>query len=257
MKIFAMRGRRLTVADPGVGAPEPSVERSGLPHRFEAVEDALTSGSDVRGACAVAGQELARDGASVEEAMHGLQETWLATVGTDPPFDVLVSMLSAWSDTTLGYLHQLSCEDPLTGLSSQAHLRGRLGELYRLGDLGHASALGGPAGGVGSHALVVLAMPSGDDPSEEPVDHFTRAMRLARVGELARTPFAGDETVARLGMHRIAILTRRDDRLGRRVRLLRTLLDSAEPTGTVRVWIEGLPTTSAGAGMLLDELARA
>lgn len=254
-----MRGRRLTAAGPGVGAPEPSVERSGLPHRFEAVEDALTSGSDVRGACSVAGQELARDGASVEEAMLGLQETWRATVGTDPPFDVLVSMLSAWSDTTLGYLHQLSCEDPLTGLSSQAHLRGRLGELYRLEDPGApegSDAHGGPADGVGAHALVVLAMPSGDDPSEEPVDHFTRAMRLARAGELARTPFARDETVARLGMHRIAILTRRDDRLGRRVRLLRTLLDSTEPAAAVRVWIEGLPTTSAGAGMLLDELAR-
>lgn len=249
MKIFATNGRRLTAADPEVSGPEPSVERLGLPHRFEAVVDALTSGSDVIGACSVVGEQLARDGASVEEAMLGLREAWRGAAPSDPPFEVLMSLLAAWSDTTLGYLHQLSCVDPLTGLSSQAHLRGRLSELYRAGGVD-------PGGAVGAYALVLLALPSGDDPAEEPVDHFTRAMRLARAGELARTPFARDETVARLGMHRVGILTSRDDRLGRRVRLLRTLVQSAEPDAPARVWIEGLPSTDAGAGMLLDELAR-
>jgi hypothetical protein len=38
--------------------------------------------------------------------------------------------------------------------------------------------------------------------------------------------------------------------------VLRTLLDGAEPAAGVRVWIEGLPGSDAGAGMLLDELAR-
>jgi hypothetical protein len=245
--MFAARGRRLTVADPGVSGPQPAVERSGLPHRFEAVGEALISGSAVIDTCSVAGQELARDGASVEEALAGLRATWLATAGTDPTYDVVTALLTAWSETTLGYLNQLSCEDPLTGLSSQAHLRSRLSELYRLG---------AAEGGVAGHALVVFAMPSDDDPSEEPVDHFTRAMRLARAGELARTAFARDETVARLGLHRVGVLTRRDDRLGRRVQLMRTLLDGAEPDVRVRVWIEGLPGTDAVAGMLLDELAR-
>lgn len=248
MRIFAVRGRRLTVADPGVSEPEPTVERSGLPHRFEAVGEALTSGSDVIGVCAVAGQELARDGASVEETLAGLRDTWRCLTGADPSYDVVTALLTAWSETTLGYLNQLSCEDPLTGLSSQAHLRSRLSELYRLG--------GGTDAGIGGFALVVFEMPSGDDPSDEPDDHFTRAMRLARSGELARTAFARDETVARLGLHRVAILTRRDGHLGRRVRVLRTLLDGAEPDAPVRVWIEGLPGTDAVAGMLLDELAR-
>ena len=249
VKIFATRGRRLTVADPGMSVPEPADERSGLPHRFEAVGEALISGSDVIVVCSVAGQELARDGASVEEALTGLRATWRTVVGTDPTYDVVAALLTAWSETTLGYLHQLSCEDPLTGLSSQAHLRSRLSELYRLG-----TTAGG--GGVADHALVVLAMPFGDDPSEQPADHFTRAMRLARAGELARTSFARDETVARLGLHRVGILTRRDERLGRRVKVMRTLLAGAEPDVPVRVWIEGLPGTDAGAGMLLDELAR-
>ncbi|MDZ5662574.1 hypothetical protein HN031_13770 [Nocardioides sp. zg-1308] len=204
------------------------------------------------GVCSVAGQVMARDGASVEETLAGLRETCRSITGEDPTYDVVAATLSAWSDTTLGYLHQLSCEDPLTGLSSQAHLRGRLSELYRLGDA--------DPGGITGHGLVVCALPLGDDPSEEPGDHFTRAMRLARAGELARTAFARDETVARVGMHRVAVLTRRDDRMGRRVRVLRTMLETAQPggagTSAVRVWIEGLPPTDAGAGMLLDELAR-
>ena len=249
MKIFATLGRRLAAADPGVSEPGSTVERSGLPHRFEAVGEALTSGSDVIGVCSVAGQELARDGASVEETLGGLRATWLRLTGDDPSYDVVTALLTAWSETTLGYLNQLSCEDPLTGLSSQAHLRSRLSELYRLGGAGTDT-------GIGGYALVVFAMPSDDDPSDEPGDHFTRAMRVARSGELARTAFARDETVARLGLHRVGILTRRDDHLGRRVRVLRTLLDGTEPHGLVRVWIEGLPSTDAVAGMLLDELAR-
>lgn len=249
MRIFATRGRRVTAADPGVSGPEPTVERSGLPHRFEAVGEALTSGSDVIDVCSVAGQELARDGASVEETLSGLRDTWQRVTGTDPSYDVVSALLTAWSETTLGYLNQLSCEDPLTGLSSQAHLRSRLSEVYRLGGAGTEA-------GIGGFALVVFEMPTGDDPSDEPDDHFTRAMRLARSGELARTAFARDETVARLGLRRVGILTRRDDRLGRRVRVLRTLLEGVEPDRPVRVWIEGLPTTDAVAGMLLDELAR-
>lgn len=218
--------------------------RSGLPHRFEALGEALTSGSDVLRACAVAGEDLARDGASMEETLEGLRDTWLQTAAGDPSYDAVSALVTSWSETTLGYLHQLSCDDPLTGLASQAHLRSRISELYRLAD------------DVAGHALVVCALPMGDDPSDEPGDHFTRAMRVARAGELARTAFAGDETVARLGIHRVGILCRRDERLGRRVRVLGTLLEGS-PEGTpVRLWIEGLPGTDHLAGALLDELAR-
>ena len=196
--------------------------------------------------CSVAGQVLARDGASVEETLEGLRETWRHVRGGDPSYEVVTAVVTAWSETTLGYLHQLSCDDPLTGLASQAHLRSRLSELFRLGEAGDA------------HALVVCVLPLGDDPSEDADDHFTRAMRLARAGELARTAFAGDETIARLGSRRVTVLARRDDRLARRVKVLRTLLSGVDPDGApVRVWIEGLPGSDRTAGMLLDELARA
>ncbi len=250
MKIFATRGRRVAAADPGMSGPGSDDVRSGLPPRFEALGEALISGSDVLGTCSVAGQDLARDGASMQEVLEGLRTTCRLAVGSDPSFEVLSALTTAWSETTLGYLNQLSCEDPLTGLVSQAHLRSRLSEVYRLHDPADAGAGAG-------HALVLCAMPFGDDPSEEPGDHFTRAMRLARAGELARTVFAREETIARVGMHRVAVLARRDDRLGRRVRVLRTLLDGVQAGGPqLRVWIEGLPTSDRAAGMLLDELAR-
>lgn len=251
MKNFAARVRRTSATGPAVSTPESPDARLGLPHRFEAVGEALTSGSGLLDACAVAGQDLARDGASMQEVLESLRATSHRTAGGDPPFDAVSALLTAWGETTLGYLNQLSCDDPLTGLSSQAHLRSRLSELHRL-PLAE--------GAVAAHALVVCALPFGDDPSEQPVDHFTRAMRLARAGEMARTVFARDETVARVGMRRVAVLTRRDERLGRRVRVLRTLLEGAEGRrldgGVVRVWIEGLPDSDPASGMLLDELAR-
>ena len=100
MKIFATRGRRLTVADPGMSEPQPAVERSGLPHRFEAVGEALISGSDVMGACSVAGEELARDGASVEETLAGSP----AFARVEPRFYVLRQ------GTAYVYIHVLPWE---------------------------------------------------------------------------------------------------------------------------------------------------
>ncbi len=243
--MFADRWRRATAAGPGAGAPGLPGSRSGLPHRFEAVGEALASGTDVRGACAVVGQDLARDGAALQEVLEGLRATSQAVGGCDPSYDVVSAVVLAWGETTLGYLHQLSCDDPLTGLSSQAHLRSRLTELHRCGE-----------DSLRTHALVLCAVPLGDDPSDGPGDHFTRAMRLARAGEMARTVFARDETVARLGTRRVAVLTRRDDLLGRRVGLLRTLLAGPEDSVQARVWVEGVPESDEVTGMLLDELAR-
>lgn len=222
-------------------------ERLGLPHRFEAVGEALASGSDPLGACAVAGEELARDGASLPESLESLRSTWLTVTGGDPSYDAVSALLTAWSETTLGYLHRLSCEDPLTGLASQAHLRSRISELYRAQKGADLNA---------RHALVVCELPGTGDPSDAPGDHFTRAMRLARAGESARTVFARGETIARLGTSRVAVLVERDERLGRRVRVLRTLLSSIDPAHAPRAWIEGLPGSDDVAAILLDELAR-
>ena len=214
----------------------------GLPHGFEAVGEALASGSGVTDACASAGEELARDGASMAEALECLRTTWTVVRQVDPSYDAVVALLTAWNETTLGYLLRVSCEDPLTGLASQAHLRTRLAELYR-----------NPC--TSSYDLVLCTMPAGDDPSDEPGDHFTRAMRQARMGEMARTVFLRNETIARLGSHSVAIVVLRDERLDRRLHVLQTLLSRLEtdaPPALVRV--EGLPSSESDALQLLDAL---
>src|SRR3546814_12395233 len=64
---------------------------------------------------------------------------------SEPAFADVRALSMAWSESTLAYLHQLSCEDPLTGLASLAHIRSRLSELYR-----------GARAADETHALVVL-----------------------------------------------------------------------------------------------------
>ena len=123
-------------------------------------------------------------------------------------------------------------------------MRTRLAELLR------ADATGGGAG--------VCARPtrwSVVDLSASPTTTgWSRSLRLARLGEAARTVFSGGETVGRLNSHRIVVVAARDDRLARRVTLLRTLVGSVGPGA--RVWIEGLPSTDDAVASLLDELAR-
>ncbi len=226
MKIFATRGRRLAASGPGVGGSQSLDVRSGLPHRFEAVGEALTSGSDVLDACSVAGQDLARDGASVEETLEGLRATWQQVAGTDPAYEVVAALLTAWSETTLGYLHQLSCEDPLTGLASQAHLRSRLSELYRLDDTADAA---------------------GSERRRPRAGRVRDAVRRRPVGGAGRPLHPRDAAGAGRGARAHGVRPRRDGRAPRhapgggadpprrparrRVRVLRTLLDGVAVGG--------------------------
>lgn len=244
MRIFSSRQRRDAAVGPGARGALPDRVREGLPHRFEAVGEALASGSDSTEACRVVGREHALDGASLDETLSGLRTTWLLVRGADPSYDAVSALLGAWSDATLAYLHQLSCEDPMTGLASLAHVRSAVSDLYR--------GLADPAGP--AHALVVCDLAPLDRAA---ADSFTRALVLTRLGEAARTVFPGSETIGRLGCHRVVVVAARDERLGARVRVLRSLVDGCRHDGyVVRAWIEGLPGSDAGAALLLDELAR-
>lgn len=244
----AVRGRRRAQGDPGGEEHGPGHAGQGVPHGFDAVAEALSSGAGpdrIDAACHVLGRTLALDGASLQEAASGLRTTWRSVRDADPTHEALTTMLVSWSDTTLSYLHQLSCEDPMTGLASLAHVRSRVSEVYRAAS---RDGLGG------SHVLVVCELT--EPPRAVAGDHFTRAMHLARLGDTARTVFAGPETIGRVGSRRIVIVATRDERLATRVRLVRTLTSELEVAGSVRVWIEGLPDTEAAATTVLDELAR-
>ena len=146
---FATRARAAAPADPEARAELSADLLVALPPRFEAVGEALASGMGSVDACAVAGRELALDGVSLDEALDGLLATSSLVRGTEPDYGDARALAEAWSESTLEYLHRLTCEDPLTGLASLAHLQSRVSELYR-GQLRDRPA---PRQ---SHALVVV-----------------------------------------------------------------------------------------------------
>lgn len=247
MGLFALRARRPTAGPGTSGLLSPGVQM-GLPRRFEAVAEALVSGSDPCDACSVVGRDLALDGSSLEDTMAGLRQTWRTLLGCDPSYDATSALLVGWSEAALSYFHALSCEDPMTGLATRVHVRSRLGDLYRQHGATDVNT---------AWALVVCEL-TGEAPAGGELDaghRLARSLRLARVGEAARTVFAGGETVGRLAPHRVVVVASRGDRLGTRVRLLRSLV-AGLTDDPPRVWIEGLPATDLAASQLLDELAR-
>jgi GGDEF domain-containing protein len=193
------------------------------------------------------GRALALDGASLGEAMSALRETFITLGGEMPDFAAAEALSVAWSEATLEFLHDMSCEDPLTGLASLPHLNTRLAEVYR-----EAERSGEPASR--SHALVVADVKGA--PVEGPGAPFTRALRLAAVAEALRTVFSGEETIARAGGGRVVVLARRSPDLGETVDLVRMLLVDLEVVQAPRLWIEGLPASPDFGVRLLSELAR-
>jgi GGDEF domain-containing protein len=250
MAIFtSFTRRKSTVGEQTPGRELPEAVRQALPMRFEAVGEALASDADTIAACTVVGRDVARDGADLGEALDGLRATFALLKGSAPDFASTEALSVAWSEATLEYLHQLSCEDPLTGLASLAHVRTRLAELYRDAEQTDISVQT-------SHALVVVEMCFSryTNPNEH---RFTRALRMVQLTEAIRAVFSGGETIGRLGLNRAVAVVPRHIDLGTSVALLREVcgdldLGSAE----VRVWIEGLPAMADSATRLLDELAR-
>ena len=65
------------------------------PSRFEAVAEALAAGEDPHDVCSEVGRLLATDGASLEEALGGLRDTWRRVCGSDPSYDAISALLSS------------------------------------------------------------------------------------------------------------------------------------------------------------------
>ncbi|QIK67142.1 hypothetical protein G7072_13025 [Nocardioides sp. HDW12B] len=247
-------GRR----DPG-GSPEPGRERTtasrhDVPLGFDAVGDALASGRCPLAACALVGTALAGDGASVGEALTGLRRTYEVVRSSDPDFAAVEAMTVAWSEATLGYLVDVSCEDPLTGLASQQHLRSRLAEVYRGAERSGDDVRR-------THALVVVDVTASARRHRAglrgagPVDlRLVRALELATVAEGLRATFSGEETVARLGHDAVVTLVRRTPDLAPAVARLRTLLTELGGPEDARIWVEGLPGDVDRAGAVLGTL---
>jgi hypothetical protein len=230
------RARASTPTDP----PELSAkQRAALPPRFEAVAEALAERSSyVAEACWVVGHDLAETGVSLGESLEDLRATTQTVESRDPAFAEVHALSVAWSEATLGYLHTISCADPLTGLSTLAHIRERISELYR-----EATAC--------SHALVVTDAHIPGVPGQKS-DSIATARRMSLLGQTARTVFAGAAAVGQVGHSRMVVVAPRDETLVKRLGLLKRMVEHSAD----RIWIEGLPENDRSAGFLLDELAR-
>jgi len=242
----SLRKGALTTRDEGQEMSERL--RGGIPARFEAVGEALVADAPVHAACAVVGRELARDGVDLGEALDGLRSTFALALGREPDFGSTEALSVAWSDETLGYLHQVSCENPLTGLATLAHLRARLAEIQRGAESTDSTA-------TERYALVVIDLPHEELGRND--GQFGRALMMARMADRARLVFSGEESIGEASPSRLLVLAPRSDDLGLRVVVLRDLISgSTSLGGAVRVWIEGLPSSHAAVAALLDELAR-
>jgi hypothetical protein len=249
MGFWAFRDKVLNAPpSPSVALALPEHVQAALPPSFEAVGEALAGGRSATDACEVVGRMLSSQGVSLAETLADLRTTYELVLGAEPAYTDACAVALGWSESTLGYLHQLSCADPLTGLASMAHLRGRLMEMYR-GDA-HGPVLRD------SYALVVVEG-SSRRLAGLTDEVFGADLRMSRIGESVRSVFSGDETICRIGPRRIVVLASRNEALSRRTTLLRRLLEVGEVSqGGVRIWVESLPVTNESVASLLDELSR-
>jgi GGDEF domain-containing protein len=243
MPLSVFSRRRPTTVDPQLSA----AQRRDLPRHFEALGEALVAGRSPVAACAVVGGALAADGVSLGEALSSLGSTYAALGRGEPSFAAVEALSLAWSEETLAFLGDVSCEDPLTGLASAAHLRARIAEVCREAATGGGSVRT-------SHALVVvdLALDTGTNGHHDP---FDQALRLAGAAELVRETFTGGETLARVGRGRLVVLVGRSTDLGTAVSQVRAALERARVATRPRLWIEGLPDEVDGALRVLAGLS--
>jgi hypothetical protein len=212
----------------------------------EAVVAAVAGGRDPGPACARFGRQRAEDGASLPETLADLTRLYLVAGWTEPPYGAVHSVCVAWAEESVQFLGALSCEDPLTGLATMAHLRTRLSELYRSAERGARPLLV-------THALLVVDLPDGH------LDPWARAFRLADAGRCLRAVLSGGETIARAGRSRVVVVVDRGSDLPHSVAALRRLLADwpIAPDGMsgAEVRLEALPRSAESAARLLDELA--
>lgn len=239
MSPFTARTRRTT----------PQSRRDLVPAGFEPLFDALEDGAPLLGVVEELGRSAAAEGTALDDALANLALTYQAVgeIVDEPPFEVVRALAGAWADSSMRFLHSISCEDPLTGLASLAHVRTRMSEVYR--ESGRQGVVP-----TSTHALLVVQLHWPDTVTTT----FDRLLRLIDVAEILRSVYTGDEVIGQVTGSRAVALVRRDESIGNSVSSLLCLLqDWEQRTGVVtRLWIEGLPASQLAGEALLDELAR-
>ncbi len=229
----------------------------------DAVAEALGDGRDPAPSCARLGHARAQAGVGLDEAFGDLAALHSVLGRPRPagtirvpsargidavPARLVRALALGWAEVACAPA-AAGCEDPMTGLASQAYLRTRLGEIYREAE---RDGLAAPE----SSAFVLVDPGDLVTATAIPLE-LARLGRALTVAECLRAVFSGGETLCALRPTRMIALTAREPGLAVRVSGLRRLLGDRLPPGPpVRAWVEGLPATLDGALRLIGELAR-
>jgi hypothetical protein len=203
----------------------------------DAVRD---GGSDVVGVAHEVGASAAHLGVPLHEVLDLVERAFAPDA---PDFRATREAAVAWAETARLRDADLSCEDPLTALATATHLRARLGEVHRAADRD-----GVPV--PGRHVLVVVELPRTSSGHE-----LELSLRALDLGEVLRSVFRGDETIAQLTPRRFAVLAGRDHADDLTMALLGMLVArTTAHDGRARLWVEELPATSDGIAQVIASL---
>lgn len=219
-----------------------------VPSGLEGLDEALRGAADPAVVALEVGASAATQGSPWPEVLAEVEALCRTVTSAEPAYDLVKALSTGWAEACLQHLNAISCEDPLTGLTSVAHLSTRLDEVYR----------GAARDGVevpDQYAFVVVELPV----SAGGAAPLLTSLAMLETSEVLRAVFSGSETIARCNRLRCVALVERTDYLLAVPKVVTTLLRSRlRRTGPddFRVWIEGLPRSRTGASTLLGELAR-
>jgi hypothetical protein len=123
--VAALAGRTEASSEQPRGRREPHGAAGVQRNAYLVIAEALQDGADVVAASDEVGRRLAEVGVSLLEALDGLGALYRSIAGGEPAFAAVRALSSSWAESSLIYLHSLSCEDPLTGLGGD--VLGRVG----------------------------------------------------------------------------------------------------------------------------------
>jgi hypothetical protein len=209
---------------------------------FVLLEQAVRDGEpDITVVARGVGARAAQMGVPLHEVMDHVER---AHAPGEPSVATIRAAALAWVEEALDHQVDVSCEHPLTALSTVPHVRSRLGDVYRGAERDGARA-------ADTHALVVVELPR-----IEPGNELEHSLRSLEVSEAMRMVFVGDETIAQMSPRRFAALASREHADDVAISLLAMVLERAlGDDSQTRMWVERLPSSADGIATMLAGLS--
>lgn len=203
------------------------------------LEDAVRAGRvDAVDVALEVGASAASLGVPLHEVLDRVER---AFDGLEPSFAMVRGVAVAWAETSRTLQLEMSCENPLTQLSTVPHLRHSLDAAYRAAERDGTTVSD-------RYALVVVEL---GRTAGHTLEHTLRAVD---VSVALRSAFPGDEVIAHLSPRRFCVLAEMErldqTTLNLVTILLRRNFDSPPP----RVWVEMLPPSAQDVTWVLDAL---